>query len=182
MQDALESASQPGGLRALRDVRFRETGFARATTSTYWTFGDYLGIGAGAHAKITFLERIRREMRIRQPQAYMNARYRASPCASRTRSTSRAAFRVHAERAALARGVSRFALPGAHRAADHHDRAQLAEAERLGLLERDHQVDSPSAKGRRFLNNLLERFLPDAVAAKPVIPIVNTYSRDTRRP
>ena len=40
----------------------------------YWTFGDYLGIGAGAHSKISFADRIVRQARYRQPAAGIHPR------------------------------------------------------------------------------------------------------------
>jgi oxygen-independent coproporphyrinogen-3 oxidase len=58
--------------------------------------------------------------------------------------------------------------------------AQMAEAERIGLIERDHEWIRPTPKGRRFLNELLERFIPGETAAKPVIPIASTPSRGSR--
>src|SRR5207247_6216826 len=39
----------------------------------YWEFGDYLGIGAGAHGKISFPDRVRRHERIKQPRDYLSA-------------------------------------------------------------------------------------------------------------
>ncbi|MDX1668572.1 MAG: radical SAM family heme chaperone HemW [Limnobacter sp.] len=58
--------------------RYEVSAFARAGCQSqhnvnYWQFGDYLGIGAGAHAKISFANRIERENRLRNPQAYMQA-------------------------------------------------------------------------------------------------------------
>jgi coproporphyrinogen III oxidase-like Fe-S oxidoreductase len=42
-----------------------------AHNMNYWTFGDYLGIGAGAHGKLSFSDRIVRQTRVRHPEAYM---------------------------------------------------------------------------------------------------------------
>ncbi|MGD9945177.1 MAG: hypothetical protein AB7S98_18260, partial [Burkholderiaceae bacterium] len=39
----------------------------------YWQFGDYLGIGAGAHGKLSFHDRIQRQARLRHPLRYMKA-------------------------------------------------------------------------------------------------------------
>ena len=58
---------------------------------------------------------------------------------------------------------------------------QLAAAEKAGLIERDHARIAPSAKGRRFLNDLLEGFLA-AAPARPAGRVINISSPGTARP
>jgi len=193
MQDALESEFAQAGYEHYETSAFAKAGFRSRHNLNYWTFGDYLGIGAGAHAKVTFLERVRREMRIRQPQAYMNASLSGKPM--------REAHEVEDVELPFEFMLNALRLIEGFPVSLFTERTglpiiviepQLEEGERAGLLERDHhgggtlgvgnQWIRPSVKGRRFLNDLIERFLPDAVAAKPVIPIANAYSRDSRRP
>ena len=45
----------------------------------YWQFGDYLGIGAGAHSKLSFPHRVLRQARYKHPRAYMDAMKAANP-------------------------------------------------------------------------------------------------------
>jgi oxygen-independent coproporphyrinogen-3 oxidase len=52
--------------------------------TNYWQFGDYLGIGAGAHGKLSFAHRILRQVRWREPRLYMDHALQGQPCASET--------------------------------------------------------------------------------------------------
>jgi len=129
----------------------------------YWTFGDYLGIGAGAHGKISFQDRISREMRVKHPERYLEAAERGSP--------------VQEEHAVGADAVGFEFMMNALRLNDgfparlFEERAGLPltavlggldEAERRGLIERDHARIAPTPLGRRFLNDLLQIFLKPA--------------------
>jgi len=128
----------------------------------YWRFGDYLGIGAGAHAKISFADRIVREVRARTPAEYLR-RVAAGEHVVERRALGRAdlpfEFMMNALRLAEGFPVAMFAertgmpITVAGRA--------LAQAEARGLVERDHARIRPTALGRRYLNDLLGLFLPE---------------------
>ena len=128
----------------------------------YWRFGDYIGIGAGAHGKISFPDRITREARYKQPQAFMD-KAMLGDAAQEVKTISRGElpfeFMLNALRLTggfpLAMFVERTGLPVTVIA------ATLDSAEAKGLLERDHVHVKPTEKGRLFLNDLLEMFLPD---------------------
>jgi putative oxygen-independent coproporphyrinogen III oxidase len=129
----------------------------------YWQFGDYLGIGAGAHGKISFPDRITRETRVKHPERYLEAAETGKPVDARhdvapadlgfefmmnaLRLTGGFPSRLFEERA----GIPLM-----------HVRKELDEAERRGLIERDYQRIAPTPLGRRFLNDLLALFLHDA--------------------
>jgi oxygen-independent coproporphyrinogen-3 oxidase len=173
MQDALEAAFAAAGYEHYETSAFAKPGFRSRHNLNYWTFGDYLGIGAGAHAKITSLERVRREMRIRQPQAYMSATLAGKPM--------REAHEVEDADLPFEFMLNALRLIEGFPAALFTERTglplfaiepQLQDAQARGLLERDHAWIRPSERGRRFLNDLLERFLPGGTAPRPVIPIV----------
>ena len=70
-------AERAGARRASSATRSRPTR-GRATAArhnlNYWEFGDYLGIGAGAHGKLSFPHRVVRQVRWRDPAAYMARR------------------------------------------------------------------------------------------------------------
>jgi oxygen-independent coproporphyrinogen-3 oxidase len=128
----------------------------------YWRFGDYLGIGAGAHAKISSADRIVREVRARTPAEYMRRVASGEQVVERRelgRDDLPFEFMMNALRLAEGFPVAMFAertgLPivAAERA--------LARAESRGLLERDHARIRPTALGRRYLNDLLGFFLPE---------------------
>jgi len=133
----------------------------------YWQFGDYLGIGAGAHGKLTFPHRIVRQTRFRDPARYMAEAMEGSALAQDVevaRDELAFEFMLNALRLRegfeLSRFVERTGLPiGAVESA-------MADAERRGLLERDLSRAWPSAKGLDFLNDLQALFLPPASPAK----------------
>jgi len=129
----------------------------------YWTFGDYLGIGAGAHGKISFPDRISREMRVKHPERYMEAAERGAPVQEE--------HAVGADAVGFEFMMNALRLNQGFPARLFEERAgmpltavvrELNEAERRGLIERDHARIAPTPLGRRFLNDLLQIFLkPD---------------------
>jgi oxygen-independent coproporphyrinogen-3 oxidase len=126
----------------------------------YWQFGDYLGIGAGAHSKLSFNDKVIRQMRYKRPQAYMDAVARGAPVESEHglgRNDLAFEFMMNAGRlnggfdAALF--TERTSLPLLV------IRRELEEAVSRGLLFYDNNRIAPTELGRRFLNDLLEIFL-----------------------
>ena len=129
----------------------------------YWQFGDYLGIGAGAHGKISFPDRVTRHARIKQPREYMAAALgEGLMVEARTVDAKELAFEFMLNALRLVDGfetelyTARTGLP--IRAIE----SALAEAEAQGLLERSATRIRPTERGRLFLNELIERFLPVA--------------------
>ena len=181
MQDSLEAAFAAAGYEHYETSAFAKAGFRSRHNLNYWTFGDYLGIGAGAHAKVSFLEAIRREVRLRQPQAYMRAAL-SGKALLEAREVAEAElpfeFMLNALRLVEGFPIALFAeRTGLAMLAVE---PQMKEAEALGLIARDHEWVRPTDKGRRFLNDLLERFLPRPGAAKAHIPIVKVPSGEPR--
>jgi coproporphyrinogen III oxidase-like Fe-S oxidoreductase len=126
----------------------------------YWQFGDYLGIGAGAHGKLSFPDRIRREMRVKHPAQYMEAVENGAAVAE--------AHEIGAEAVGFEFMMNALRLNGGFpvRLIEERTGAPLTavlrgleEAERRGLVERDHERIAPTPLGRRFLNDLLQIFL-----------------------
>lgn len=129
----------------------------------YWQFGDYLGIGAGAHSKISFPGRVIRQVRHKSPQQYLERTEQGSPLLEQHEvPRSEIGFEFMLNTLRLAGGVptglfaerTGFPLTLVEK--------ELDEAERRGLLERDHARLRPSPLGRRFLNDLQASFLPRA--------------------
>jgi putative oxygen-independent coproporphyrinogen III oxidase len=71
MQDHLESKLKASGYRRYEISAWCKPGHECRHNKNYWEFGDYLGIGAGAHSKISFAHRIERQIRQRTPEPYM---------------------------------------------------------------------------------------------------------------
>ena len=153
---------------ASRLARYEVSAFARpghrcAHNLNYWQFGDYLGIGAGAHGKLSFAHRIVREVRYRDPLKYMQ-QAEAGAAVAQHEEVSRAQlpfeFALNALRLRegfeLARFSERTGLAvGAIEPALHA-------AEAKGLLGRDLHRVWPTALGFDFLSDLQSLFLADA--------------------
>lgn len=162
MQDAVEEVLREAGYRHYETSAFARPGRQSRHNLNYWTFGDYLGIGAGAHSKLSFRGRIVRATRFKHPERYMEAAERGAAVEGRHDVSAEAvefefmmnalrlsegfAVRLFEERA----GMPVTAVSG-----------RLSVAERRGLIERDHARIRPTPLGRRFLNDLLQIFLPD---------------------
>jgi oxygen-independent coproporphyrinogen-3 oxidase len=128
----------------------------------YWQFGDYLGIGAGAHGKLSFPDRIVRQMRVKHPESYMRAAEQGAPVQDeRTVAPREAGFEFMMNALRLTSGfpallfAERTGLPLTAVLRD------LEESERRGLITRDHTRIAPTLLGRRFLNDLLQIFVPE---------------------
>jgi oxygen-independent coproporphyrinogen-3 oxidase len=127
----------------------------------YWQFGDYLGIGAGAHSKLSFPHRIIRQVRYREPRLYME-KARAGNALTRDKEVARDElpfeFMLNALRLrdgfALAQFGERTGLPLAA------IEKPLAQAERQGFVERDLAWLRPTGRGFDFLSDLQGLFLP----------------------
>ncbi len=182
MQVAIEETLAGAGYEHYETSAFAKPGARARHNLNYWTFGDYLGIGAGAHAKISFRERITREQRERKPQTYLRAALDGD-AVQETREVAENElpfeFMLNALRLVEGFPVALFTLRTGL-PITVIDR-QLTAAEDAGLLERDHATIRPTPRGQRFLNDLLEPFLPAQQARATTIPI-SIYSPGTPRP
>jgi len=136
---------------------FARPGHRSRHNLNYWQFGDYLGIGAGAHGKVSFPERITRHSRMKQPREYLAA---ANTLVEEREVPAREIpfeFMLNALRLLEGFEVKLFGertgLPLSS------VEKSLEKAENKGLLERDWQRIRPTERGRLFLNELLELFL-----------------------
>lgn len=162
MQQAIEARLADAGLAHYETSAFARDGHLCRHNLNYWQFGDYLGIGAGAHGKLSFHDRIVRRMRVKHPQQYMTAAMRGAQIAeTRTLARGDLPFEFMMNALRLNAGVpaslfeARTGLPLVVCA------AALGQARERGLLDADPAWLRPSARGRRFLNDLLTLFLPD---------------------
>src|SRR5690606_255582 len=79
MQALIEDATQRAGLGHYEVSAYARPLHRCAHNLNYWQFGDYLGLGAGAHGKLSFHDRIVREARVRNPREYMRAALGETP-------------------------------------------------------------------------------------------------------
>ena len=116
MQDWLEARTSEAGYRRYEVSAYATPARECRHNLNYWTFGDYLGVGAGAHSKISFPHRIVRQVRFRQPASYLERAAAGRVRGGKPRSrTQRLAVRIHAERVAADRRGAEQLVPRENR-------------------------------------------------------------------
>ena len=166
MLDLITERTAATGLQRYEVSAFARPGHRCLHNLNYWQFGDYLGIGAGAHGKLSFPHRVLRQVRWREPAAYMNNAL-AGNAVSNQHEVSRRdlpfEFMLGALRLRdgfeLVRYAQRTGLPLSS------VQATLQQARERGLIEpddadRDSGQVRPSARGFDFLSDLQAMFLP----------------------
>lgn len=162
MLDHLIERTTAAGLQRYEVSAYARPGHQCAHNLNYWQFGDYLGIGAGAHSKISFPDRIVRQVRWREPAAYMDKAAQGLACSNEQEVPlkSRAfEFMMNALRLKDGFELLRFSERTGLTLASIQQ--PLAEAEAKGLLARDLARAWPTDKGFDFLNDLQALFLQD---------------------
>lgn len=160
MQDMIGALTQEAGYGHYEVSAYAQPGRRAQHNLNYWQFGDYLGIGAGAHSKISFPHRIVRQMRYKHPQSYLAQVAAGSPVQEEAEISKEALgfeFMLNAMR--LCDGVSTSLFAERTGMGLSQITQGLEAAEGKGLLYRDHQVLRPTVLGQRFLNDLQELFL-----------------------
>jgi oxygen-independent coproporphyrinogen-3 oxidase len=128
----------------------------------YWQFGDYLGIGAGAHSKLSFAHRITRQVRYREPQLYMAQALKGEPATlyeEVKREDLPFEYMLNALR--LKEGFTLTDFMARTGLAMTAIQKGLSEAEAKGLIGRDMAKVWPTERGFDFLSDLQELFLAD---------------------
>lgn len=157
MQVAGQALLKENGFEQYEVSAYARDGLRCAHNVNYWQFGDYLGIGAGAHSKITRDGEVLRFMQPKHPQSYL----REAHCAPAVQVVNEQdlvfEFMLNALR--LNDGVSvRLFSERTGLSVSVIDRI-IASAVTRGLLENNTQQLKPTEKGRLFLNELIEMFL-----------------------
>ncbi len=145
--------------------RYETSAFARAGNEcrhnlNYWRFGDYLGIGPGAHSKLSFPDRVLRQVRHKHPREYLSRAGSGNPVQSEQEvAVADLPFEFMMNALRLTEGFpvtlfeERTGLPITVA------RGPLDSAAEKGLIGRDGLRIAPTELGRRFLNDLLQLFL-----------------------
>jgi putative oxygen-independent coproporphyrinogen III oxidase len=175
MQAQIEQALAARGYVHYETSAFALPGWQARHNLNYWQFGDYLGIGAGAHSKLSFPDRVLRQARYKQPRAYMDQVALGEPVQTADEvGADDLAFEFMMNALRLTEGFNAVLFEERTSLSLAGLRAALEEAERRGLLTRQmkesgnamagqaavQQRIAPTEVGRRFLNDLLQLFLP----------------------
>jgi len=163
MLDTIVARTQSAGLARYEVSAFARPGHRCVHNLNYWQFGDYLGIGAGAHGKLSFPHRIVRQVRWREPVAYMRHALDGDAVSNEhevARDQLPFEFMLNALRLKEGFELQQFSertglsLTAIQRA--------LEAAEAKGLLTRDLQRAWPTDRGFDFLSDLQSLFLPSS--------------------
>lgn len=160
MQEAIEAKLAAAGYDNYETSAFARSGHRCRHNLNYWHFGDYLGIGAGAHSKLTLHDRVLRQMRWKHPAAYLEQVGRGTPLQEEHEVAADALpfeFMMNALRLADGFPPALFEARTARPLAAILP--QLRSAAAAGLLDLGPERIAPTARGRRFLNVLLREFL-----------------------
>ena len=160
MLDRISEMTDQAGMQRYEVSAYAKPGHRCFHNLNYWQFGDYLGIGAGAHSKLSFAHRIVRQLRWREPKLYMDKAL-AGQAVTQENEVSRAdlpfEFMLNVLRLRDGFKLQDFAektgLPVSVL------QTGLDEAERKGLIERDMTSIRPTDRGFDFLNDLHSLFL-----------------------
>lgn len=160
MQDMILEATANAGYEHYEVSAYARAGHRAKHNLNYWQFGDYLGIGAGAHSKISFPHRVLRQARYKQPASFIEAAKRGNPVQEEheiARADMGFEFMLNALRLTEGFDPNLFGeRTGMNISAITK---ALNEAEAKGLIYRDFKLIKPTELGQRFLNDLQEMFL-----------------------
>jgi putative oxygen-independent coproporphyrinogen III oxidase len=161
MLDLITERTGAAGLQRYEVSAYARPGHRCWHNLNYWQFGDYLGIGAGAHSKLSFAHRVLRQVRWREPRLYMQHAMEGHPVTTENEVAAAELpfeFMLNALRLKdgfeLVHFSERTGLPLVA------IQAGLEEAERQGLLARDLHRAWPTERGFDFLSDLQSLFLP----------------------
>ena len=166
MQEAIEDRLAAASFAHYETSAFAQHGRQCRHNLNYWTFGDYLGIGAGAHGKLTLYDgkrwEVRRQMRWKQPKQYLAQIAQSKPIQEEfSVEMADLPFEFMMNALRLNQGFEpelfemRTSLPL------FAIENELRQAETQGLIERQPQRIAPTRQGQRFLNRLLETFIAE---------------------
>jgi putative oxygen-independent coproporphyrinogen III oxidase len=173
MQDCITALTQAAGYAHYEVSAYAKPLHRSQHNQNYWTYGDYLGIGAGAHSKLSFPNKILRQVRYRSPAEYMRA----------FKDTNDSMGAVAQENEVNAHDVPFEFMLNALRLHEGFDAAlfseraglplrvmeqELQQAQQRGFISRTTHNEThrivPTPLGQQFLNDLQALFLRDAAA------------------
>jgi oxygen-independent coproporphyrinogen-3 oxidase len=164
MLDHITELTGLAGLERYEVSAYAKEGHRCRHNLNYWQFGDYLGIGAGAHSKLSFAHRVVRQVRFREPRLYME-RALAGNALAQVEEVARAdlAFEYMLNALRLRNGFGLREFTERTGLGITAIEAALTQAEQKGLIERDFARVRPTVRGFDFLSDLQEIFLSNGV-------------------
>jgi putative oxygen-independent coproporphyrinogen III oxidase len=162
IQDMIAERTQAAGYGHYEVSAYAQPGRQARHNRNYWEFGDYLGIGAGAHSKLSFPHRVLRQARYKQPASFMEAAARGNAVHEEheiARADMGFEFMLNALR--LTEGFAPNLFGERTGMAINAIEPALDAAEAKGLIYRDFKLIRPTEMGQRFLNDLQEMFLAE---------------------
>lgn len=162
MENAIESLCGAAGLERYEVSAFAKAGARARHNLNYWQFGDYLGLGPGAHGKLSFPDKILRQARTRSPDSWMQSalqRDGSHIAESRTLDSSELPFEFMLNALRLREGVPASLYPERCGRAPAGFAGMLAQAVQKGLLMDSSIHYQATPMGWRFLNELQGIFL-----------------------
>ena len=162
MLDRITDKTKTLGMQRYEVSAYARLGHQCWHNTNYWQFGDYLGLGAGAHSKLSFAHRITRMVRHRDPKLYMEKAIGEGAVASFEEvSRNQLPFEFMLNALRLKEGfdlrwfTDRTGLPMSS------VETSLQKAQNMGWIERDFQKIKPTERGFDFLSDLQTLFLSD---------------------
>ncbi|MFS2214178.1 radical SAM family heme chaperone HemW [Telluria sp. Tellsp104] len=162
IQDMIAERTAAAGYEHYEVSAYAKPGHRARHNLNYWKFGDYLGIGAGAHSKLSFPHRVLRQARYKQPASFMEAAGKGNAVAEEhelARADLGFEFMLNALR--LTEGFDPNLFGERTGMPINAIEKDLNAAEAKGLIYRDFRVIRPTELGQRFLNDLQEMFLAE---------------------
>jgi len=163
MQEALQGELADSGFDQYEVSAYARAGRRCRHNLNYWQFGDYLGIGAGAHAKITDAQGVTRLWKVKQPREFLETAGTSGVLGGEQRpGRGDVIFEFMLNTLRLTEGVPSLLFSERTGLGFPSIQKPLYQAITRGLLEPDLEHIRPTPLGRRFLNEIVALFLPEA--------------------
>ncbi len=160
IQDMIAQQTAAAGYRHYEVSAYAQPGRQARHNLNYWEFGDYLGIGAGAHSKLSFPHRVLRQARFKQPASFIEAAQRGNAVhEEREIGRDEMGFEFMLNTLRLTGGFNPNLFGERTGMSINAIDKALDAAEAKGLIYRDFKLIKPTELGQRFLNDLQEMFL-----------------------
>jgi putative oxygen-independent coproporphyrinogen III oxidase len=162
IQDMIAQRTAAAGYGHYEVSAYAQPGRQARHNLNYWEFGDYLGIGAGAHSKLSFPHRVLRQARYKQPASFIEAAQRGNAVHEEHEiGRDEMGFEFMLNTLRLTGGFNPNLFGERTGMSINAIDKALDAAEAKGLIYRDFKLIKPTELGQRFLNDLQEMFLAE---------------------